>query len=146
MEVKHIRAGCGVMVFNPEGKLLLGLRNSDPEKADSEMHEEGTWTMPGGNIEYGETFEEAGIRETKEETGMDVKDLEVICVQTDKNEYAHYISVGMIAKSHEGIPVAMEPNEIVKWEWFDLNNLPKNIFSASKKTIDCYLNKKFYMG
>ena len=35
MEVKHIRAGCGVMVFNPEGKLLLGLRNSDPEKADS---------------------------------------------------------------------------------------------------------------
>ena len=42
MEVKHIRAGCGVMVFNPEGKLLLGLRNSDPEKADSEMHEEGT--------------------------------------------------------------------------------------------------------
>ena len=77
---------------------------------------------------------------------MDVKDLEVICVQTDKNEYAHYISVGMIAKSHEGIPVTMEPDEIVKWEWFDLNNLPKNIFSASKKTIDCYLNKKFYMG
>ena len=134
------------MVFNPEGKLLLGLRNSDPEKADSEMHEEGTWTMPGGNIEYGETFEEAGTREAKEETGMDVKDLEVICVQTDKNEYAHYISVGMIAKSYEGNPVAMEPDEIVKWEWFDLNNLPKNIFSASRKTIDCYLNKKFYMG
>lgn len=146
MEVKHIRAGCGVMVFKPEGKLLLGLRNSDPEKADSEMHEEGTWTMPGGNIEYGETFEEAGTREAKEETGMDVKDLEVICVQTDKNEYAHYISVGMIAKSYEGNPVAMEPDEIVKWEWFDLNNLPKNIFSASRKTIDCYLNKKFYMG
>ena len=110
MEVKHIRAGCGVMVFYPEVKLLLGLRNSDPEKADSEMHEEGTWTMPGGNIEYGETFEEAGTREAKEETGMDVKDLEVICVQTDKNEYAHYISVGMIAKSYEGNPVAMEPD------------------------------------
>ena len=52
----------------------------------------------------------------------------------------------MIAKSYEGNPVAMEPDEIVKWEWFDLNNLPKNIFSASRKTIDCYLNKKFYMG
>lgn len=85
--------------------------------------------MPGGNIEYGETFEEAGTREAKEETGMDVKDLEVICVQTDKNEYAHYISVGMIAKSYEGNPVAMEPDEIVKWEWFDLNNLPKTFFS-----------------
>lgn len=146
MEVKYIRAGCGVMVFNDENKLLLGLRNSDEKKADSELHEEGTWTMPGGNIEYGETFEEAGIREAKEETGIDVKDLEVICVQTDKNEYAHYISVGMVAHSFEGTPKAMEPDEIIKWEWFSLDNLPQNIFTPSKKTIECYLNNKFYMG
>lgn len=145
-EVKHIRGGCGVMVFNEKHQLLLGLRNSDEKLADSELHEEGTWTMPGGNIEYGETFEEAGTREAKEETGIDVKDLEVICVQTDKNEYAHYISVGMICHSFEGIPQTMEPDEIIKWEWFDLNNLPKNIFSPSKKTIDCYLNNKIYMG
>ena len=102
--------------------------------------------MPGGNIEYGETFEEAGIREAKEETGIDIYDLEIICVQTDKNEYAHYISVGMVAHSYQGIPKAIEPDEIVEWQWFDLNNLPKNIFSPSKKTIDCYLSKKFYMG
>ena len=76
MEVKQIRAGCGVMIFNDEHKLLLGLRNNDKEKADSELHEEGTWTMPGGNIEYGESFEEAGIREAKEETNLDVSDLE----------------------------------------------------------------------
>lgn len=146
MEVKHIRAGCGIMVFNGEGKLLLGLRNDDASKADSELHEEGTWTMPGGNIEYGETFEEAGIREAKEETGLNIKDLEVICVQTDKNEFAHYVSVGMIAHSYEGNPKAMEPDEIIKWDWFSLDCLPENIFSPSKKTIDCYLNKKFYMG
>lgn len=146
MEVKHIGAGCGVMVFNDKNQLLLGLRNSDEELADSELHEEGTWTMPGGNIEYGETFEEAGIREAKEETGIELSDLEIICVQTDKNEYAHYISVGMIAHSFKGTPEAIEPDEIVKWEWFDLDNLPENIFSPSKKTIDCYLNDKFYMG
>ena len=68
------------MVFNEQHQLLLGLRNTDEKLADSELHEEGTWTMPGGNIEYGETFEEAGTREAKEETGIDVKDLEVICV------------------------------------------------------------------
>lgn len=146
MEVNYIRAGCGVMVFNNEGKLLLGLRNTDAAKADSELHEEGTWTMPGGNIEYGETFEEAGIREAKEETGLEVENLEVICVQTDKNEYAHYISVGMIAHAYQGTPTAMEPDEITCWKWFDLDNLPQNIFSPSKKTIECYLNKKFYMG
>lgn len=147
-QVNHIRGGCGVMVFNERGQLLLGLRNCDPETADSELHEEGTWTMPGGNIEYGETFEEAGVREAKEETGIDIdkNDLEVICVQTDKNEFAHYISVGMICHKFSGTPVAMEPLEIVRWEWFDINYLPNKIFSPSKKTIDCYVNKKFYMG
>ncbi len=146
MEEKHIGVGCGVMVFNEEGKLLLGLRNIDVKVADSELHEEGTWTMPGGNIEYGETIEEAGRREAKEETSIDVHDLEVICVQTDKNEFAHYISVGMVAHSFTGTPQAMEPEQIIRWDWFDINHLPKNIFSPSKKTIDCYLQKKFYIG
>jgi len=146
MEVKHIGAGCGVMVFNSEHKLLLGLRSSNIDTADCELHEEGTWTMPGGNIEYGETFEEAGIREAKEEADLDIDNLEIICVQTDKNEHAHYISVGMIAHSLDGIPKVMEPGVIIKWEWFNLDDLPKNIFSPSKKTIDCYLNNKFYMG
>ncbi len=145
MENKHIGAGCGVMVFNENNKLLLGLRSNNEETADSELHEEGTWTMPGGNIEYGETFEEAGIREAKEEADLDVTDLEVFCVQTDKNEHAHYVSVGMIAHSFNGIPKVMEPGVILKWEWFDIDKLPNNIFTPSKKTIDCYLNKKFYI-
>lgn len=144
MDKQYIRAGCGVMVFNDKKQLLLGLRNSDEKLADSELHEEGTWTMPGGNIEYGESFEEAGIREAKEEAGIDISNLEVICVQTDKNEYAHYISVGLIAHSYSGIPTALEP-DIIKWLWFDLDNLPKKIFSPSKKTIDCFLSNKFYI-
>ena len=97
-------------------------------------------------IEYGESFEEAGAREVLEETGLRVNDLEVFCVQTDKNEHAHFISVGMIAKGFIGTPSVVEPDVLIKWEWFDIDNLPNNIFSASKTTIDCYLNNKFYMG
>ena len=142
----HINAGCGVMVFNNKNQLLLGLRNEDEAIADCELHEEGTWSMPGGNIEYGETFEEAGTREALEETGITVRNLEVFCVQTDKNEHAHYISVGMVAREFDGTPEVKEPDVIVKWEWFDLDKLPTNIFTPSKKTIDCFLNHKFYMG
>lgn len=145
MKDKHIGAGCGVIVLNQKGQILMGKRNEDEKLADSEMHEEGTWTLPGGNIEYGERFEEAGIREAKEETNLDVSDLEVFCVQTDLNEYAHYVSVGMIAKKYSGELKVNEPDEITEWRWFDIDKIPKKIFSASKKTIDCFLQKKFYI-
>ena len=145
MKEKHIGAGCGVIILNQKGQILLGKRNEDELLADSEMHEEGTWTLPGGNIEYGESFFEAGIREAKEETNLDVSDLELFCVQTDKNEFAHYISVGLIAKKYSGKINVNEPNEITMWNWFDLDKLPKKIFSASRKTIDCFLQKKFYI-
>ena len=141
-----IGAGCGVLIINKNKQILLGLKNEDKNLADSELHEEGTWCMPGGAIEYGETFEEAGAREVKEETGLVVKDLAVFCVQTDKNEHAHFISVGMLAINFEGEPKVMEPDVLVEWKWFDLDKLPKNIFTPSKKTLDCFLNKKFYMG
>ena len=141
---KHIGSGCGVILIK-DNMILLGKRNEDVEKANSEMHEEGTWTLPGGNIEYGEKFYEAGIREVKEETNLDARDLELICVQTDLNEHAHYISVGMIAHDFSGELKVMEPDEITTWKWFNVNDLPEKIFSASKKTIDCYLQKKFYI-
>lgn len=141
---KHIGCGCGVIIKN-DNMILLGKRGEDIEKADSEMHEEGTWTLPGGNIEYGETFYEAGKREVKEETNLDVDNLEVICVQTDLNEFAHYVSVGMIANKYSGEIKVMEPDEITQWKWFNINSLPDNIFSASRKTIDCFLKEKFYI-
>ncbi|MFH1111651.1 MAG: hypothetical protein V1712_01105 [Patescibacteria group bacterium] len=36
-----------------DGQVLLGLRNSDPAKAGSELYVAGTWTMPGGKIHFG---------------------------------------------------------------------------------------------
>ena len=43
--------GVGVMVLK-ESKILLGLRNPNKEKASSELQGQGTWTMPGGKVEF----------------------------------------------------------------------------------------------
>jgi hypothetical protein len=57
---KAIKVGVGVLIFNDKKQLLPGLRKS--------AHGNGTWCPPGGHLEYGESFEAAGVRETREET------------------------------------------------------------------------------
>ena len=71
MEKPQVKVGFGVMILR-KGKVLLGLRHSDAKKADSELHGEGTWTMPGGKMHFGESFEDTCFRETKEETGIEI--------------------------------------------------------------------------
>jgi len=142
---KKVGAGCGIIVLDGKGRILLGLRNSDAQKADSELHGEGTWTMPGGKLEWGETFEQSAIREVKEETDLDVREIEVFCVQNDMNEYAHFVTIGLVARKWSGAVKTMEPDEIVEWRWFDFNALPKNIFMPSAKCIERYKAGKFYI-
>ncbi|MEI7961863.1 MAG: NUDIX domain-containing protein [archaeon] len=140
-EKKRVGAGFGVMLLK-NNKLLLGKRHEDPKKADSELHGEGTWTMPGGKFEFGETFEEAAARELKEETSIILNKSKVICVNNDKNEHAHFITMGFLAIEFVGEAKVMEPNEITEWKWFEMDKLPTNLFPPSKNLLACYLNKK----
>ncbi|MFA6268271.1 MAG: NUDIX domain-containing protein [archaeon] len=141
-EKKRVGSGFGVMVLK-EGKVLLGKRHEDATKADSELHGEGTWTMPGGKFEWGESFSVGAARELKEETGMILTKSKVLCVNNDKNEHAHFVTVGFFAEEFTGEARVMEPDEITEWKWFSLNELPSKVFPPSTKVIKCYLEKKF---
>ena len=141
-EKKRLGTGFGLMLIK-KGKILLGKRHEDPAKADSELHGEGTWTMPGGKFEYGETFAQGAKRELEEETGIILKKAKVICVNCDKNEYAHFITIGFLAEEFEGEAKVMEPDEITEWKWFDINNLPNKVFPPSTKILKCYKENKF---
>ena len=142
---KKIGTGFGVMIMNPEGKILLGKRHEDPDKADSAFRVSNVWTMPGGKLEYGETFEQGAMREVLEETGMKLKNPKVMCINQDKNEHAHFITIGLFSNEYEGFPQVMEPDEITEWKWFELNNLPENIYFPSAKVLENYNQQKFYI-
>ena len=135
-EIKKIGGGVGVMVLNEQNQVLLGLRNPNKEKKEGELTGVGTWTMPGGKVEIGETLKSAAIRETKEETGLEVKDVNLICVLDNIEKTSHYVTIGFRATYFSGNVEVLEPETIVEWKWFDLDNLPENIYAPSKQILE----------
>lgn len=143
-ENNKVGVGFGVMMLK-EDKILLGKRNEDKNKADSELHGEGTWTMPGGKLHFQESFEEGAKREVLEETGIKLNSVKVICINNDKVKDAHFVTIGLFSDDFEGKEKVMEPDEITEWKWFSLNQLPEKMFFPSKKVLDNYIQGKFYI-
>ena len=137
-----VGVGFGIILLK-NGKVLLGKRHEDPKKADSELHGEGTWTLPGGKMDFGESFFQVARREVEEETSIKLNSINIIAVQNDKNQYAHFITIGMMSEDFEGQAKVMEPDEITEWQWFDLDKLPKPMYFPSAKLIENYKNKVF---
>jgi 8-oxo-dGTP diphosphatase len=139
-----VGAGIGVMLLR-KGSILLGKRNEDPEKASSALNGAGTWTMPGGKLHFGETFEDAAMRETLEETGIRLRSMKVIAVNNNKVETAQFVTIGLFSDDFDGEAKVMEPDEITEWKWFGLEDLPNPMYFPSAKIVKNYLSSKFYM-
>jgi ADP-ribose pyrophosphatase YjhB (NUDIX family) len=61
----------GILIFNPRGELFL-----------MKTHKwRGKYGVPGGHIELGESAVEAAQREAREETGLEIRDIEFLCWQ-----------------------------------------------------------------
>ena len=135
----NIKVGIGVMILN-ENKILLGHRVKN-KKDTGGIYEFDCWTLPGGKQEYNETFLDGAKREVKEETNLDIEDLELFGAADDIQPDRHYITMHVIAKKYNGEPQVMEPTKEDEWKWFDLDNLPNNLYSPSKKFIESYKNK-----
>ena len=70
-EQQYPEPTCGALIFNPAGKIFLMRSHKWKDK----------YVIPGGHVELGEKMEDALKREIKEETGLDIHDVEFICFQ-----------------------------------------------------------------
>jgi len=103
------------------------------------------WAIPGGFVDYGESVEEAAIREAKEETSLDLKNLKQFHVYSEPNRdpRGHTVSVVFTARgatsNGKGVPRARD--DAKKLRIFSETNLPSNIAFDHRKILKDYFKK-----
>jgi 8-oxo-dGTP diphosphatase len=116
------RVGVGVIVQR-DGRVLLGLRSGS--------HGAGTWALPGGHLEFGETVAQCAAREVLEETGLVIDDVTPGPYTSDVFAEAgrHYVTLFVVARSRHGEPQVCEPTKCATWQWFAWTALPYPLFA-----------------
>jgi len=97
-----------------------------------------TWTLPGGGVNKNETPEAAAIRETKEETGFEVKSLAGE-IGKYKGTWGRGDMVMVFYTGDFEGSLSLTPNiEIMGRSWFDIDNLPEELSPANRRRIEAY--------
>lgn len=140
-DLKHdfvlLQDGAAIIIENEKGEILLQSR-ADREK----------WGLPGGCQNLGERFEETIIRETKEETNLDIleSDLKLIAPVSGLSRQNNYpngdvvINNTMLYYTNKYTGNLKWDEESKKMEFFSLSNLPKN--QNDPDLIERYINFK----
>lgn len=107
-----------------EGKILL------TQREDFE-----TWILPSGGVEDGESIAQAAIRETKEETGLDVDLTRLVGMYTRlSNMFSGYMV--LFAAKPIGGELKCQEGETIAVEWFDFDNIPSPLSAGHKRRIE----------
>src|SRR3989338_2191569 len=123
------KVGVGVLVLKGGKALFLKRKGA---------HGEGTWSYPGGHLEFMESIFDAAIREVKEESGVKVENPRFLCITNDifEKENKHYITIFVSADYVSGEARIMEKDKSTGIGWFDLDKLPKPLFIPTKNMVE----------
>ncbi|HEX3034827.1 MAG TPA: NUDIX hydrolase [Thermodesulfobacteriota bacterium] len=115
---KSITLTVDPIIITDDGKVVLVKRSFDPYKDH--------WALPGGIVDYGETVEDAVIREAKEETGFDIKIEKLVGVYSDpkRDPRGHFVSVCFLTKVGGGeLKISEETKEVKLFSKEELKSL-----------------------
>jgi 8-oxo-dGTP diphosphatase len=117
------RPGIGIGVFIWRGgKFLMQQRIG--------AHGAGTWSLPGGKLDFGESWEACGAREVFEETGVVIKNIRYLAVTNDifEQENKHYVTIWLESDWQTNEPEIKEPDKLTAAGWYTFEELPNPLF------------------
>jgi len=120
--------GVGIIITHNDQVLLMKRKG---------LHGQGTWSTPGGHLDFGETPEQCAVREAKEEVGLDVVDIRFRAVTNDVFEEAgrHYITIWMEGRTTSNDPMIAAEDEVAEIGWFAWDSLPDPLFLSLENLI-----------
>ncbi len=120
-ESMNPQVGVGVII-RKNNRLLLGKRKN--------THGEGTWSFPGGHLEFNEEIEDCATREVWEEVGISIKNVRYAAFTNDifRQEGKHYVTLFVVCDYDCGEVRVKEPQKCEEWRWFDWSALPRPLF------------------
>lgn len=117
-------------------KILLGLLSEKWLYKEQQVY-----GVPGNHVMFGQSIGNAVKKTIKEELNCEVSNHIVFSVNANYYK-GHFISIGVFAEII-GEPKQLKPKDWKKWEWFEKDKIPTNLFPSAKNLINCYLNNKF---
>jgi 8-oxo-dGTP diphosphatase len=119
MENQRPMVGVAVIIRKSYDQVLIGLRTS--------KHANGMWGFPGGHLEFGESFKDCAIRESYEETGLQLEDAKYWWHENVifPDEGLHYVTIFMVTDWKAGEPERTEPDKCAEWKWVSWAELPQ---------------------
>jgi 8-oxo-dGTP diphosphatase len=120
--------------MNPEPKVGVAIIITKDDRVllmkRKGIHGKGTWSTPGGHLDFGETPEQCAAREAKEEVGLDVVDIRFRAVTNDIFEISerHYLTIWMEGKSISNDPMIAAEDEVEEIGWYAWDALPRPLF------------------
>lgn len=139
------RAAVFVAVENSEGKYLL-------QRRAGTGFLDGYYDLMSGHLEYDESSETCGVRETEEESGLVVKpaDLELATMfQSDFEPDIRYINYIYKTSKFEGTPSIGEPEKIDHMEWFAPGEFPEKLTIGARvflMSLGSVSVRNYYIG
>jgi 8-oxo-dGTP pyrophosphatase MutT (NUDIX family) len=126
-----IMIGSTLLMLNQSGQLLM-IKRTDNH----------CWGVPGGAMEIGERLEETVKRETLEEIGIELDELEFFGVYSGQELYYQYPDGAEVYNvsavyltTNTGEEITVNPDEHAEYKYFDLNNLPGEISPPIKPIL-----------
>lgn len=120
--------GVGAVVLSGNSLALMRRRN---------ISGNGTWSTPGGYLDYGETPADCASRELEEEVGLKIRGFRFLALTNDvfQEHSRHFITIWMVASALEQEPMTQLSEEVDDAGWFPLRDLPSPLFPPFARLI-----------